>query len=376
MKRNKDFNFSRILLNWNKKDNKRQMPWKGEKDPYKIWLSEIILQQTRVEQGLKYYQNFIKAFPEVHQLANTPDVVVYKLWEGLGYYSRCRNLITTARHIANDCRGKFPADYEEIKKLKGVGPYTAAAIASFAFNKPHAVVDGNVFRVLARIFGINKPIDSAEGRIYFTELANELLDLHYPGLHNQAIMDFGATICKPVPLCQQCPFKNYCKAFLTNKIAELPVKTKKIAIRKRWFYYIIAGYKDKTAVHRRTGKDIWHNLFEFLLITSERKINEKQVLKEAEKKNWIEKELYQIINISPVFSQQLTHQLIKGQFIRLKVKRKPKQTKEIIWASRDEMKKYAFPKFINQYLQKTMAEPDSAKVSTAKNGPKKIHIST
>ena len=194
--------FSRILQKWNREKNTRQMPWKGEKDPYKIWLSEIILQQTRVEQGLNYYNNFIKTFPDVHKLAKAPEEKIFKLWEGLGYYTRCRNLIASARYISKELKGKFPDTYEEIKALKGVGPYTAAAISSFAFNLPHAVVDGNVFRVLARIFGISTPIDSTEGKKKFTELANKLLDKKQPGFYNQAIMDFGAVICKPAPCLQ------------------------------------------------------------------------------------------------------------------------------------------------------------------------------
>ena len=225
--------FSKRLLEWNQRNNKREMPWKGEKDPYKIWLSEIILQQTRVEQGLKYYNNFIKAFPDVQALAKTQDAKIFKLWEGLGYYSRCRNLIASARFIAKERKGKFPGTYDDIKSLKGVGPYTAAAIASFAFNLPYAVVDGNVFRVLARVFGINKPIDSAEGKTFFNELATELLDKKQPGLYNQAIMDFGAVVCKPaLPLCTKCIIKKNCFAFLNNKVNELPVKEKKIFIRK------------------------------------------------------------------------------------------------------------------------------------------------
>lgn len=178
--------FSKLLLQWNKQKNKRQMPWKGEKDPYKIWLSEIILQQTRVEQGLGYYHRFVEVFPEIHKLAKATDSKVFKLWEGLGYYTRCRNLIATARYISKDLKGKFPGTYEEIKELKGIGPYTAAAISSFAFNLPHAVVDGNVFRVLSRVFGIVKPIDSTEGKKYFTQLANEILDKKSPGIYNQA----------------------------------------------------------------------------------------------------------------------------------------------------------------------------------------------
>ena len=190
------------------------MPWKGEKDPYKVWLSEIILQQTRVEQGLNYYKKFISAFPDIRRLANAAEGKIYKLWEGLGYYSRCINLIETAQYISHNLNGNFPNKYEEIRKLKGVGPYTAAAIASFAFNKPYAVVDGNVFRVLSRIYGIDKPIDSTEGKKIFAHLAHELLDKKSPGLYNQAIMDFGATVCKPTPVCQQCPFNKNCKAFL------------------------------------------------------------------------------------------------------------------------------------------------------------------
>src|SRR5258705_11831448 len=194
--------FAAILLKWNGEKNKRRMPWKGENDPYKIWLSEIILQQTRVEQGLSYYNNFIKAFPDVHKLAKASDERIFKLWEGLGYYTRCRNLIVTARYISQELNGKFPDTYEEIKPLKGIGPYTAAAIGSFAFNLPRAVVDGNVLRVLARIFGIDKKVDSTEGKQFFTALANELQDKKQLGLYNQGIMDFGAVICQPVtPLC-------------------------------------------------------------------------------------------------------------------------------------------------------------------------------
>ena len=202
--------FSNRLLKWNREQNTRQMPWKGEKDPYKIWLSEIILQQTRVEQGLSYYNNFIKTFPDIHKLAKAKDSTIFKLWEGLGYYTRCRNLIATARYISKDLHGKFPNTYEDIKSLKGIGPYTAAAISSFAFSLPHAVVDGNVFRVLARIYGIDRPVDSTKGKNFFTALADKLLDINQPGLYNQAIMDFGAVVCKPaLPQCTKCIFKKH-----------------------------------------------------------------------------------------------------------------------------------------------------------------------
>jgi A/G-specific adenine glycosylase len=351
-KRKRTFSFSEILLKWNNEKNKRQMPWKGEKDPYKIWLSEIILQQTRVEQGLKYYENFIASFPDVHELANAPDQRTYKLWEGLGYYSRCRNLIETARYISKDLKGKFPNQYEEIKKLKGIGPYTAAAISSFAFNEPRAVVDGNVFRVLARIFGIDKPIDIAEGKFFFNQLANELLDKRQPGLYNQSIMDFGAVICKPVPECRQCPFNKYCKAFLHEKVFSLPVKIKKTIIQKRWFYYVLFEHKGTFAIRQRIEKDIWHNLFEFLLIESVSALNEKEILKQVKKKSWLEKNAIEIKSVSPVFKQQLSHQYIEGRFANLKTRQKPKLPRNTIWVRKGEIKNYAFPKFITQYLQK------------------------
>ncbi|MEO5564660.1 MAG: A/G-specific adenine glycosylase [Chitinophagaceae bacterium] len=345
--------FSVRLLKWNREKNNRQMPWKGEKDPYKIWLSEIILQQTRVEQGLKYYNNFIQSFPAINQLAKAPEEKVFKHWEGLGYYSRCRNLIATARFITDEKKGKFPDTYEDIVALKGVGPYTAAAISSFAFNLPHAVVDGNVFRVLARIFGINKPIDSTEGKKYFTELANRLLDKKQPGLFNQAIMDFGAVICKPVsPLCSNCVFNKTCFAYLHSKVNELPVKEKKISIKKRWFYYLVINYKDQTAIRQRTAKDIWQQLHEFPMIETEQEQDKEKIIAKAEKQNWLTKNGYEISSISPLFKQQLSHQFIAGRFITIRVKNKSALPKEWHWVTADQLAHLAFPKFINQYLEK------------------------
>jgi A/G-specific adenine glycosylase len=351
MKKESRFNFTRLLLKWDSEKNTRQMPWKGEKDPYKIWLSEIMLQQTRVEQGIKYYENFLKAFPDIHKLANTDDNKIYKLWEGLGYYNRCKNLITTARHISKNLKGKFPDKYDEIKKLKGVGPYTAAAIASFAFNTPHAVVDGNVHRVFARIFGVRIPIDSSKGKNFFSKFAQELLDKKNPAKYNQAIMDFGAVICKPAPLCTQCTFLKNCKAFNNNEIFDLPVKIKKINIRKRWFYYILMEYKGKIAIHQRIEKDIWHNLFEFILIESAHELNHEEVFIKTEKEYGINKSDYEIESVSQFFHQKLSHQLIDGQFIKLKLKRKPNAIPEIIWVSNKKMKEYTFPGLINHYFQ-------------------------
>lgn len=343
--------FVPTLLRWNKEKNTRQMPWKGEKDPYKIWLSEIILQQTRVEQGLNYYNNFLKTFPDIHKLAKAADEKVFKLWEGLGYYSRCRNLLVTARYISKELNGKFPDNYEDIRKLKGVGPYTAAAISSFAFNLPYAVVDGNVFRVLARIFGITVPIDSTDGKKYFATLADNLLDKKQPGFYNQAIMDFGAVVCKPVaPLCLNCGFKKFCSAFINNKINELPVKEKKISIKKRWFYYLVLEYKNEIAIRQRIEKDIWQDLYEFPLIETEKEIDKKNILKQAEKNKWVHKGKYELLAVSPLFKQQLSHQLIAGQFIKLKLKGKHDPAINWIWVTKSRIGKFAFPRFINQYL--------------------------
>ncbi len=344
--------FSTTLLKWNKEQNNRQMPWKGEKDPYKIWLSEIILQQTRVEQGLSYYQTFIKTFPDINKLGKAPDEKIFKLWEGLGYYSRCRNLIATARQISNERKGKFPDTYEEILSLKGIGPYTAAAISSFAFNLPYAVVDGNVFRVLARLFGIDKPIDSAEGKKYFAALAEELLDKKQAGLYNQAIMDFGAVVCKPAnPLCTICVFKKTCSAFINKKVNELPVKEKKISIKKRWFYYLVMEYKNEVLIQQRTSKDIWQQLYEFPIIESAKELDKKSIIVLAEKNKLLEKGSYEVLGISLLLKQKLSHQLITGQVIKVRLKKKPARTKVGSWITKDKLDQYAFPGFINQYLR-------------------------
>ena len=249
--------FTKKLLQWNQRSNNRAMPWKGEKDPYRIWLSEIILQQTRVEQGLAYYQRFIQTFPTIHDLANAPEKEVFKLWEGLGYYTRCKNLLATAVYISKELNGQFPATYSSILALKGIGPYTAAAIGSFAFNLPHAVTDGNVLRVLSRYFGISTPIDTTEGKKRYDLLAEALLDKQQPGIYNQAIMDFGAVICKPQqPLCPVCPQQKECVALATGNVKLLPVKEKQLVKKTRWFYYLVVQVKDEVLLNKRTGKDI------------------------------------------------------------------------------------------------------------------------
>ncbi len=344
--------FTARLLQWNQEQNDRKMPWKGEKDPYKIWLSEIILQQTRVEQGLQYYQRFISSFPGIKQLAEAPDTTVFKLWEGLGYYSRCRNLLATARFIASEKKGKFPDTYEDIKALKGIGPYTAAAISSFAFDLPHAVVDGNVFRVLARYFGIHKPIDSTAGKKTFTALAEELLDRQQPGIYNQAIMDFGAVVCKPAaPRCPECPLKDQCHAFLHQEVFLLPVKEKKTRIRHRWFYYLIPEAGSRLPIRERTGKDIWQHLYEFPFIETDGPQEIPALLQAAEKDGWLPKSGYTLTAASPYYKQQLSHQHISARFIRLSLKKKPAIGEGVQWVTEKELQQYAFPRVINLYLE-------------------------
>ncbi len=326
------------------------MPWKGEKDPYRIWISEIILQQTRVEQGLAYYLKFIKNFPRIQDLAKATDEKVFKLWEGLGYYSRCRNLLSTARFISNTLNGQFPSNYEDILALKGVGPYTAAAISSFAFNLSHAVIDGNVFRVLSRLTGISQAIGSAEGKKIFTDIANEWLDKKQPGKYNQAIMDFGATLCKPqLPLCEDCPFRSVCFAYQNELVDVLPVKAKKQKLKSRVFYYFILNYKNQKAVRLRDKKDIWQGLYEFPLIEMVAPASQDELLAIAKKNKWLIKGKYELLSVSSTFKQLLSHQKLEGQFIELNLLQQP-DIDNWKWVSPALMKKLAFPRFINFYL--------------------------
>ncbi len=347
---NKRIFFSENLMHWNTMHNARTMPWKGEKDPYKIWLSEIILQQTRVEQGLEYYKSFIKNYSSVQQLAIADEKAIFKLWEGLGYYSRCKNLLASAKYIAFELQGNFPEKYTEILKLKGVGPYTAAAIASFAYNQPYAVVDGNVMRVLARFFGIHTPVDSTIGKNYFACLAQELLDKQTPALYNQGIMDFGATICKPkLPLCDTCTLKTACTAFKKKEVKMLPVKEKKIVKKERFFYNVVVAYKDEIYVRQRTDKDIWQNLWEFIAIDREEKITAEEFMKTIFFRNIAGKNF--IVNhISPFYKQQLTHQTIHAVFIYINIQ-KPLKNDKYTCVKKTALRQLAFPKITTLYFE-------------------------
>lgn len=275
--------FSHKILAWYR-ENKRDLPWRKTRDPYRIWLSEIMLQQTRVAQGLPYYHKFLEAFPTVHDLANASEEQVLKLWQGLGYYSRARNLHATAKMVVGDYKGKFPDTYEGLKTLKGVGDYTASAIASFCFNIPEPVVDGNVYRVLARYFGVDLPINGTEGANYFKELAREVMDPRQIGDYNQGIMEFGAVQCAPKnPNCMFCPLSDGCVALQNNRVSELPIKLNKTKIRNRYFNYLVfLDEADQTLLEQRKGKGIWQNLYQFPLIETEGECTEERLLQEMD----------------------------------------------------------------------------------------------
>lgn len=345
--------FTKKLMTWFS-TNERPLPWKGEKNPYLIWLSEIILQQTRVEQGLPYFEKFKKRYPTVDKLADAPEDEVMKMWEGLGYYSRARNLHTAAKYIAFELGSHFPDTYAGILQLKGVGPYTAAAIASFAYGLPHAVVDGNVYRVLSRYFGISDPIDTTIGKKRFAQLAQELLDKSQPGAYNQAIMDFGATHCTPaLPACQQCLMQNDCRAFKDKKVRELPVKSKKLKRRQRFFNYLLMNSNGQIYIRKRTAKDIWQNLYEFPMIETNELVEDRQALKEIpEWMSWMGRAEVKIAKVSEPLKQNLTHQRIIARFWELQLPDDWPLPASSDWLAikRENTAKYAFPKVIDTYL--------------------------
>jgi A/G-specific adenine glycosylase len=308
--------FSNILTTWYLKNN-RDLPWRKTKDPYRIWLSEIMLQQTRVAQGLPYYESFTNAFPTVFDLANASEEKVLKLWQGLGYYSRARNLHATSKFIANDLNGIFPQNYKNLLQLKGVGEYTAAAIASFSYNEVVPVVDGNVYRVLSRYFNVATDILSGQAKKEFTALANEIISKENPALFNQAIMEFGALQCVPKnPDCSVCIFNSSCAALSLKKVNELPVKIKKLKIKHRFLNYLfILDNNNKTIVQQRTNKDIWLNLYEFPLIETNIEVEDKAVSLLINKKIKNTRQISIIDNETTI--HKLTHQQLHIKFWRI-----------------------------------------------------------
>jgi len=328
--------------------NRRPMPWKGEQNPYFIWLSEVILQQTRVEQGLPYYNRFVARFPTVELLASAPQDEVMKLWEGLGYYSRARNLHAAAKHIAGTLGGKFPDTYLGILGLKGVGPYTAAAIASFAYGLPHAVVDGNVIRVLARFFGISVAADTTVGKRAFSDLAGRLIAADRPGDFNQALMDFGATVCVPGrPHCGICPMQSRCYAFREKKVGELPVKIVKAEKQFRYFNYLVVHAGDDVFIRKRVARDIWQNLYEFPMIETGSPVDASEPLHSVFVNGWA----CELMAVSEAYRQVLTHRYIVSVFreIRVSADFMPLGD-EFIRVHKKKLLNFAFPRTISRYL--------------------------
>ena len=349
-----DWSFFRsALLHWYSPE-RRPMPWKEVGDPYRVWLSEIILQQTRVAQGMPYYERFLATYPTVTDLARADDDAVMKLWEGLGYYSRARNLLLTARMVASDLDGRFPDTYEGLRTLPGVGPYTAAAIASFAFGRQVAVLDGNVFRILARYAGDSFPADGSGGRAHFQQLVDAALGDAPAAAFNQAIMDFGALICTPRnAACRTCPLADHCVALRTGQVYELPVKTKTVARRTRHFHYlVVTDDEGRTLLQQRTDKDIWQNLYEFPLVeagATELRLDE--LSQASEWPAWLPVSALSGGHRSPVYRQQLSHQTILAVFHRLTSSVMGDLPAGVIWVPKGDLTNYAFPRVITRYLE-------------------------
>lgn len=342
---------SEILEKWYA-ENKRDLPWRRKNTPYLIWLSEIILQQTRVSQGLKYYLSFVEKFPSVVELADAPIEEVLKLWQGLGYYTRARHLHETARKIVSDYHGRFPEEYEELLKLKGIGPYSAAAIASIAFRKPVAVVDGNVLRVVSRLYGIGAPIDLPAGKKIISEKALEILNCTNPGMHNQALMEFGALLCKPKnPLCKACPFMSQCRAYIEGKTGTLPVRSGKIKLRERFFDYLFIQHDGCTYLKQRTDNDIWNMLYEFPLIESSSPPDEESLVSSP---GW--KVIFGGRQVNPdpyprFYKHQLTHQILHCRFHRIKIDHELCVPGfNLVKVTLAEVRRYAVPRVIDRYL--------------------------
>jgi len=339
--------FTKALLPWYA-EHRRPLPWRQTRDPYRIWLSEVILQQTRVDQGMAYWHRFVERYPTVAQLAAAPEDDVLRLWQGLGYYSRARNLRTAALQVVKDHGGEFPAEYDQLKGLKGVGDYTAAAIGSIAFGLVEPVVDGNVYRVLARVFSIGTPIDSTAGRKEFRALAATLMHPKQPGDHNQAVMELGATVCTPKkPLCGECPLAGKCIARKTDRIAELPYKAGKTKTRTRHFNYLHIEGKGGIVLTQRTGKDIWQGLWELPLIETEKATKPKRIATELEQRlgpGWT------VTGMHGPVKQVLSHQVIQATFWKLTHPKGTYLPKEWVLVKWEAVDRYGLHRLMERYL--------------------------
>ncbi len=342
------------LQNWYE-ENKRELPWRNTKDPYKIWISEIILQQTRVKQGYQYYLNFLEKFPTIQSLANSDEQEVLKQWQGLGYYTRARNLHKTAKIITDKFNGTFPNRYTDILSLAGIGEYTASAISSFAFKLPHAVLDGNVYRFLSRLFADETPIQTSAGKKVFNKYASLLLDKKNPDTHNQAIMEIGALQCTPTsPNCPECPIDTHCKAFEVGKVEEFPVKTKKIKQRKRYFNYLFILDNEKTFIQKRTRKDIWQNLYELPLIESNKSLTWNEITKTDDFLNYFSENTNISAEKPTEINHILSHQKIMARFFVVYSQgQKPKNTIEV---SINKLENYPISRLIDIFLKENIKD--------------------
>jgi A/G-specific adenine glycosylase len=340
--------FSDKIIYWYEQ-NKRELPWRLTKNPYNIWLSEIILQQTRVNQGLPYYEVFVKKFPTIKEFAEANEDEILRTWQGLGYYSRARNMHFTSKIIKNEMHGKFPETFQKLKKLKGIGNYTAAAIASFAYNEPVPVIDGNVYRVLSRFFEIEKPINESNSYKVYFELAESLIDKKRPDLFNQAIMELGALICKPQnPNCQICPVSNSCLGFANKSFGNLPIKLKKLKVKTRYLNYLVFKHNGKLGFKKRKDNDIWQNMFDFPLLETNKEIND---LYDLENLGLINNERISLIKQSEIFVHKLTHQRIEAKFFVFRVENKNLNKKyDFEFYDEKEIEKLAKPKLIVNFL--------------------------
>ncbi len=341
--------FSGTLLDWYA-ENKRDLPWRNTTNPYLIWISEIILQQTRVAQGYEYFLRFIKRFPDVASLAAASEDEVMKYWQGLGYYSRARNLHAAARSM----KGTFPKNYVEVRALKGVGDYTAAAICSFAYDMPYATVDGNVYRVLSRYFGIDIPIDSTEGKKTFTALAGEMLDKSRPADYNQAIMDFGAVQCTPQsPNCLFCPLSDSCRALSEGKVQQLPVKQHRTKTTNRYFNYIYVRMGAHTLINKRTEDDIWKNLFELPLIETEKDLSEEEFLSCPQfHALFAEGEVRIVRTLLRGVKHVLSHRVIYTNFYEVTLPDNSGSFSGYQQVAVEDLDRYAVPRLIHAFLEK------------------------
>ena len=344
--------FNEVIYQWYR-EHQRNLPWRLTSDPYLIWISETILQQTRISQGLPYYCRFTERYPDVRTLAESPPDELMKIWEGLGYYSRARNLHIAAKTILNELNGHFPRDYSAIRQLRGVGEYTASAVASIAFNLPYAVVDGNVNRLLCRYFGIEEAVDTTNGKKIIREKAYELLDLKDPGFHNQAVMEFGALCCVPKnPGCGQCPLSSRCIALRHNMVNLLPVKSRKVKRRIRHFTYFLIENENHLILEKRNGNDIWKNLYQFPMIETPQALSDQEIVTHPFLRTITGHDQAVVMDITPPYRHELTHQQIIARFIRVyQQKLAPKENWMEI--NKKEIPKFAYPALIRDFLAKT-----------------------